>query len=270
MAVVSWNHGDFTLTSPLGSMTLPAALLLPDQCSAGTNLRVNTESVPSGDGSIFHPRFKDGYQMHVTLQLLQSGAVAVDTDLQTLYDELMSHLEAMIDGDGRIQWPIAGGGNDRMLDAIRTLEIPGPSGGLPKQFAFAVESPFPYAIDAPQTTTTLVDGTPVTVTRVGSAKKFWPVAKANGPITGTFTLENLTTGEQLQYDATLPGASGIASGHYAEIDFFKKTVTLDGNVSFLEEGVVWSGADFWALAVGANSIKLTGAGGQLLYNEAWA
>jgi len=268
MAVASWSR-QFTITSSLGTLVIDPTLLDPAQCSAGAGLRVTTDDVPSGDGAIFHPRFKSGYQMHVGLQLLSSGAIAVDSTLQTLYDLLMSHLEAMIDTDGRIQWQIAGGGNDRMLDAIRTLEMPGPAGGLPKQFAFAVESPFPYALDAPQTTTTLVAATPVTVTRVGSAKKFWPVAKVNGPVTA-FTLENLTSGEQLQYNGALPGASAIASGHYAEIDFFKKTVTLDGNVSFLEEGVVWSGAKFWALNLGANSIKLTGAGGQLLWNEAWA
>lgn len=275
MAVVRWTS-DFTLTTPLGELDIAAAMLDIEQCAAGVGIRAGSDPVAGGDGAIFHgPRFKGGYQMHLVLRLIEDGEMLVDAALQEFYDELMAHLDAILDEDGRIEWTVAGVDEmdaplpNRMLDRIRTLEVPGPSGGLPKRFAFSVETPLPYVMDAPETTTELSDGVPVTLDRGGSARGFLPVARVDGPAT-TFTLTNNTTGLLVEYDSTRPGGVALAGGDYAEIDFVKKTVTLNGDVTFLEEGVVWETADFWPLVRGAQQIQLDGADGRLLWQPAWA
>jgi hypothetical protein len=269
VAVVSWTR-DFTLTSALGDLTIPAGLLIPGESAIGINVRNADYSAPAQPGTIIGPRFKDGYQAHLVLNMQNdAGSIAVDADLQDLYDTLMGHLEAMFETNGRLQWAVAGGGDDRMLDRVRTLEMPGASGGLPKKFEFTLQCPRPHAMDAPEQTTELSDSTPVTISRDGSAQEFKPVAHVLGPV-DTFQLKNTTLGLMVSYDSSLPGASSIASGHFAEIDFLAETVTLDGDVGFLEEGVVWDETDFWGLVKGDNVIELDGAGGELLWNVPWA
>lgn len=274
MAVARWTS-DFTLTSYLGSLSIPAEMLVAEACAAGVDLRTQTTALPSDDGNTLRQRFKGGYQMHLVLQLLADGVVLFDADLQTFYDELMRHLDALEEYDGRISWEVPGGGDDRMIDNIRTLERPGPAGALFKQFSFAVESPFPYAMDASQTTTELTDGTPVTVTRVGSAKAFKPVAHITGPVTGAVTIKNNTLGLEFPIDVTLPGASALASGDFYEIDFFRKKITYGhtggpADLDFVDEVVDWPNADWWPLVPGANVVELVGASGSMLWNEAWA
>lgn len=267
MAVVTWRV-DFTLTSPLGTLTIPKVMLDATRCSSGAGLRVTDDDVPSGDGAIFHQRFKSGYQMTVGLNLYGSAVVMVGTELQAFYDTLMGHLDALVDNDGRISWTVSGG-NDRMLLDIRTRQMPAVSAGVPvlREFTFAVESPYPYAMDAADTTTPLPPGSTVAINRGGSAKGFFPVAKAYGPASA-FSFLNLTSGATMSYGASFPGATSLTSGHYAEIDFFKKTVTLDGDVAFLSEGVDWANSDFWPLTVGSQSVKMTGAASSSLIWQA--
>lgn len=274
MAVVRWSS-DFTLTSYLGSLAIPAAMLIPGNCSSGVDLRITSDPVPAEDGAIFRRRFKNSYQIHLSLQLIADGAPQTDAGLQSFYDELMAHLDALLEYDGRISWPVAGGGSDRMLEDVRTLERPGPTGTLPKQFDFSLESPFPYAWDAPETDTPLVDSTPVTVTRVGSAKEFWPVVQVPGAISSAFQLKNTTLGLEVDYDPSLPGAPPVDASHLIEFDFFRKTAVLKlistgAAVDFLDEGVVWIDSDFWPLVPGANVIELDGADGTLKWQDAWA
>lgn len=268
MAVVSWTR-DFTLTSSLGDLVIPAEMLDPNQSTADTALRITTDTVPGQDGATFHRRFKNGYQMTVALIAQAGGLLMLGDDLQEFYDTLMGHLDALIDDGGRISWT-PDGADPRMLDAIQTLQMPLPSGMLPKQIVFAVESPFPYAITAAETDTELTDGMPVTISRGGSAKEFFPVFEVAGPV-DSFTVRNNTTGLQVGYDSSQPGASSIASSKFAELDHFRKTVVNKPSpLAFLEEGVVWLGADFFPLVKGDNEIEIDGASGTMKWNEAWA
>lgn len=271
MPVPTWTTA-FELQTDAGNLTLfdgsaaDGFVPIPDQCDVGADLRVNTENIPQADGSLFHRRYRRGMVMRFTAQVMDGGAVAQGSARAAAIDELRLHLNALQNGDGRIVWAVPGGA-DRMLDRIRLLERLSYGGGLLKQVSFMVESPFPYALtEAEQTIATIT--TTGTITNAGNADTY-PVWKVNGASTA-FTLENTTTGLKIEYDSTLPGASAIASGHYVEIDTFRNTAYLDGDVANRKAGIDLLLTDFFPLVPGENDIEITGATVDALVNDAWA
>lgn len=270
MPVPSWT-APFSLTSPLGSLTLQDGVTLdgyvadPTQCDVGTDLRVQTDDIPQGDGGIIHRRYRKGMILHYVCDLYDSGAPSFGAARQTKLDTLMKHLEAIRNADGRISWTPDSGGA-RMLDAVRLLEKPSYHGALQKTVAFALESPFPYALTAAQQSLATITTT-LTITNNGNASVF-PVWKVNGASTA-FTLTNTTSGLAIVYDSTRPGAAAIASGHYAEIDSFRNTVYLDGSGANLKPGINILSSDFFPLVPGANVITISGATVDPLVNDGW-
>lgn len=277
-SVASWH-----LTSTLGTYTRilaeddgagPFWRVVPDQCDAGADLRVQDDPLPQTDGYEIHPHFRNGFQLRMALQPYDGGAIAIDSVRRQLWENLNAHLEAIRNADGRLQWRPSGYSDDRILDNIRLIERSAVSGsGIVKTVTFAVASRFPYYIDFTQQDIAL----PATVTNAGNAA-FHPVVKVHGPITTGFTLSSSTdldeegNPKQLIYDTSLPNAPTIASGHYIEFDFFRNTATLDGNVNFTPEaGIDWSNSDWFEILKGANAIGFTGDGtAELLNNNAWA
>lgn len=244
-------------------------------------IRATTDNLAQADGSVLHTRWKTGLVASLTVHYLQtlgadeSYVPACGATLREMHDDLMLHLNAIrqLNGTQRLLWVptdySTGGGLERMLDDIELLTWAEPvRDGTETGVTFSIECPYPYAIDSVQTLTSIASGGSSTLTNSGSSD-FLPVMKAYGP-TSAFTITNSTTGLAVEYDSTRPGASSIAGGHYAELDFFRGTITLDGNVSFLDAGLVPTTTDFFPLAHGANQILASGAAIDVLWNLAWS
>jgi hypothetical protein len=273
-----FNQQQYVGTTPLGYFNLD-----PSRCSAGAGRRITRTNLAQKDGEIVHRKFKSGYVVELNCQLWeQSGAQGVPACggvLREMGDLLDLHLNAIENADGRLEWspsewpvgttpPV-----DRMLDDVRAL---GPSGQGSESFVsvavekdpegpltvvtFALLTPLPYVMDAPETTTVITAGG--TLTNGGNAD-FYPVVKVHGP-TNTFTITNTSVTDEvgnpleIHYDAGLPGANSILSGHYAELDLFRNTVYLDGNSTNLKAGIDVLNSDFFPLAPGANVLTVGG------------
>lgn len=265
------------------------------------SLRVTSDPISQADGSVLHPRWKTGlaaqlriaYWVHVDVNTSAQSADSADEpacgdNLRFMHERLVSALNSIRQNSGavqRLQWQPTGYGDLRMLDQIQLLAWPDPAydlDGGEASVGFSVESPFPYAIDATQTTT-LVGGSSGTAScnNVGTAA-FSPVVKVNGPVLSGFTLTNLSDLDELGaarkivYDATRPGSLAIPGGQYAELDFFRGTIFLNGSGANLAAGLDPTLSDFWHLLTnaelgGPNRITLTGApSGSILWNNAWA
>lgn len=245
------------------------------------SLRVTQDAMSQRDGSVLHPRFKTGLVASFSLEYLIGVAGSLDTqpacdsDLRTMHEMLTGALNSIRDlgpTNQRLSWSPSGAG-DRMLDFIQALAWTEPSivDGVTR-VALSVESPFPYAIDVTQTETDISDGAgPTTLTNDGTAD-FYPVMKVLGPTTA-FTITNTTTGLAVVYDSTRPGAAAISSGDYAEIDFFRGTIFLNGSSSDLIAGLDPTSTDLFPLVYeggGVNDIEITGADVQILWNRAWS
>jgi hypothetical protein len=261
------------LIVPAGYKIVPAAL------------RYTSDPLSQADGGVPHPSWKDGVVASFSVAYVMGdkgqGGPACGVDLREMDDLLSAFLDelrfpsASFDQQ-RLYWTPSGteygpgaGGNQRMLTNILTSAWPAPVEGVigyevPVEFA----SPFPYAIDSVQQLISIADGDSVTVDNTGTSD-FKPVIKAHGPFT-SFGITNATTGGFIQYDGARPGAASVDSGQYAEIDFFRGTVTLDGAVTFLDAGVDPSVSDFWPLVKGTNVIEPIGADIDVLYNVPWS
>lgn len=259
-------------------------------CTSGASMRVARDDLPQASGEIKHQHYKAGYEMHLRVEMWETigeaGKPAWRELLDQMCDLLQLHLNSIVgedpllDADGRIQWtPDGVGVVDRMLNPIRLLEPPIFSNdGALTTVTFAVLSDRPYAWDAPETTTTITGSATSTLTNDGTAP-FYPVVKVHGPFT-TFTLRNNTVldlnGQPLAliYDSSLPGAHSVGPGHYIEIDFWRNTVYLDGNVSNYKAGIDIAASDFWPISPGANAIQMTGGftgtSTDILWQNAWA
>lgn len=292
-AVYDWAD-PFTLTTPYGTLLInqwdPTVegwyVLDKEGCDSGTELRVIRDDEPQISGEVVHQHYKSGYEMRLRLELWEGGASAPPTGpacnekLTTMADYLQLCLGAIlgddpfIDSDGRIQWTPEGASEDRMLDRIRLLTKPQQSDvqGF-VQYEFSVLTPFPYAMDAPEVTTNLVDGVTSLLTNDGTSK-FWPVVKVNGP-TNFFILVNADYLDldgnpvSFTFDASLPGAVPIGPGHYVELGFFRNTAYLDGNGRNMKDGIDLVASDFFPLVPGDNNLTLTGASGEVLWQNAW-
>jgi hypothetical protein len=289
--IVEWDN-DWDLISPFGTLGLNKLvpyksgelgyyLLDPARCQAGAARRITRDNIAQADGEITHRKFKTGYAIELNIQLWETlTQPACGGVLRQMADLLDLHLNAIENTDGRLvwtptDWPQGGASppGRRILDKARSL---GPSGsGAGGGFVavvtekdtespltsvtFAVLSPLPYVMDLTQTTTQLYP-TGAVIYNDGNAN-MWPVIKIHGPCTKV-TIQNLDALDengnvlQLVYDSTLPGAVAIASGHYAELDFFRNTIYLDGTGANLKAGINVLQTDFWPIVPGPNAINI--------------
>lgn len=280
--IADWSRLE-DLTTDAGTLTLNAAsgnryLALNPRCDAGADLRVTFDNMPQADGQMNHRQYLTGYKMRLAFAFWKDGAPACGGDAQTMLDDLGEHIDALRNPTGttRIVWTPEGMAS-RMVNEIVLMErcvvTTEPRGDEGIVVAtFAVVSPFPYEMsEAEQTPATLTGGTGLgtTLTNDGNTA-FYPVFKVYGP-TWEFWLYNLTTGKQLHYDGSLPGASMIGTSEYIEIDMFRGTVVLNGDedAGYIA-GIDIEETDFWTLVPGANAVALVGANtATVLWNDAW-
>lgn len=306
--ILEWDNA-WQLTTPEGNLpinqlasvgTTPLGYYILDRtrCSAGVARRITRTNLPQADGEITHRKFKAGFVLELNVQFWETiGSEAVPAcggTLREMGDLLDLHLNAIENADGRIQWePTTWPGTgptlgQRMVDKCRAL---GPSGqggdsgfvsvvvehdaeGPLVNATFALLSPLPYAMDVEQITTHMTTG--ATLTNLGTTN-FFPVMQVHGPATG-FAITNTSVTDEfgnelsLVYDSTLPGAVPIASGHYAEIDFFRQTIYLDGHFANLKAGINVTLSDFFPLVPGANVLAVApyaGTGIDVLWQSAY-
>jgi hypothetical protein len=283
-----------TLQTPFMNIDINTAsgnryIVQPDTYTIVPSMRVTQDNISQADGSVLHPRWKTG--LVATMKLAFYGGTGGDSDdapacgsqLRVMGEDLagaLTSIQRLTGAAQRLVWQPTGYGDMRMLDQIQVLSWLQPEydlEGVETAVTFAVESPFPYAIDATENTTmmgTTSAGGSVVITQAGNTK-FSPVVRVNGPTT-VFTLTNLSDLDELgnpleiHYDSTRPGAHSIAGGHYAEIDFFRGTVYLDGSGTNLIAGIDPTVSDFFHLVPGDNYLQIVGADCSVLWNNAWA
>jgi len=279
-AILEWAV-PFSIQSSKGTLTLndeanPSGLflVLQEGCEATRRLRVVTDDIPQADGQINHQRFTAGYEIQLLVALWKDRSEpACDQQAREMGEELMLHLNCMLNDTGRLFWTPTGLGDQRLLDEARTRECGaftfGPSGVGDARLQFRFDSPFPYVYDFTQLTVSLEASTPQNITNQGNVD-FWPVVKVYGPTTA-FSIENETISQAIVYDSSLPGAVDIGVGEYMEFDFFRNTAYLNGTGASGKPGIDMTLSDFWPLQAGvANSIEISGADGDVLYNHAYA
>lgn len=266
----------------------------PDSYKMIPSLRVTQDNISQEDGSVLHPRWKSGMTtvMQVALNIMddpdEGGSKefkpACGADLREMGEELVLHLNAIrrLAADvQRLYWTPTDYGDQRLLQDIMLLAIWDPSydlGGIENLISFAVESPFPYAIDFTQESIEIVNDATVAVTNAGNSP-FSPVMQVTGPGGGATTdFQILTDGDpdpdgnarRVVYDSTRPGGVAIPAGHYAEIDFFQGTIFKDGSGADLIAGINPEQTDFFHLNPGVNNIQASGCDITVLNNNAWA
>jgi len=277
-AVPKWASPiQFDVTNPYNGTlilnVLSDRLYLLDQenCSFDITVRSTTDDVPQADGSILHHRFLTGTQMQLAIQLWESAdTVACDALLAEMVGDLTGAFRSLLnagDNAGRLTWQVDGG-NDRILDDIRLLAYPaftmsGPLGIV----TVTIDSQYPYAQDLTQQLTTITDGNTAVLANTGSAD-YLPVFQVSNLSGSTFTLENVTTGIEFNYNDALPGGIAITGANYAEIDTFRNTIFLNGSGANLKAGVVQLSSDYWALVAGNNTVGITGADVDILWAPA--
>lgn len=288
MSIVEWDCIPFDFVTPQGQMdwNIPAApgdplyLLVKESCQAVSAQRVTKDNIPQKDGSILHKRFRTGYEITFKINYYETteqpacGAVLVD-----MHDVMMRHLRSVLNESGRVIYTPSGQAA-RFFDEVRWLRevVTEVQTGL-TAVTFALDTPFPYALDFAQIETE-IDTSPTTLTNLGSAPMF-PVIRVDGPTCG-FTIINYDNlddqgnPKQFIYDADFPGAQCIGAGDYAEIDTFRDTIYLNGDEDNLKDGVDIENSDFFELVVGDNDIVVLGEGTEpaptvtFLWAAAWA
>lgn len=271
--IANWSNLT-KLTTPSGTLDLNAAagdryLTLNERCDSGADLRTTFDNIPEADGQLNHRQYLTGYKMRLALGLVVDQESACGQDAWQMLDALAVHIDELRNptGDTRIVWH-PDGLAERMIDQIVLMEKPvvtvePTSSDSIVTVTFGVVSPFPYEMsEAEQTPASIAASATETLTNTGTTQ-FWPVFKVNGA-TSTFTITNAATGLQIVYDGT-----AIAGGHYAEIDCFRGTIYLDGDGANLLNGIDFLNTDFFALVPGANDITITGAGCDVLWNDAY-
>ncbi len=291
MPNIEWDKAQ-TLINPYEdvSFNVPIAtsgrtFLIQDDYKIVPSLRVSQDNRAQADGSVLHPRFKTGLVATFSVEYVigveindDTGTLEVeaacDTDLREMHELLtgaLNSIRTLTPNDQRLKWSPSGAG-DRILDFVQALAWTDPSvvEGITR-VSLALESPFPYAVDLSQNDDTITDGSSMTLTNDGTADSF-PVMKVMGP-TSLFTITNVTTGLEVVWDSSRPGVSAIGGGDYAEIDFFRGTIFLNGSSSDLIAGFDPTQTDIFPLVYiggGVNDISVVGADVEVLWNRAWS
>lgn len=95
-------------------------------------------------------------------------------------------------------------------------------------------------------------GTPgITAVNAGTAETY-PVTRIYGPMAGPLILANITTGEQIVWDADMI----IAAGQFLQIDHGFGEITRNGIAPVDATGLDVTQTDFWPLEPGDNSVAL--------------
>lgn len=233
---------------------------------ASSAIRGPVDDLPQHDGGQLHRFFRSATYVTMRGEIHATGFTArrqSEDKLRGYTDRLLRPTNAELVASCRLRFTPSGYSDERLIDAMQ-LQLPvAITGDFLKQFEFTLASPYPYAIDLTQTTTAFAASATHTITNNGNATVY-PVIQVDGAFSAA-TIANTTTGQSIVF-----AAAGVAGGHYAEIDCFRKTVFLDGS------GVNLLGKiDFTAttlglgLVPGANSITFTGAGGRIYWNHGW-
>lgn len=297
--MIEWGSIPFRLETDVGTLYFndtsgsgPLYGLIDNGCRATRTLRAPIDQIPQGDGEIFHKRFRNGTEIELHVALWESPQTpACDQQLREMYEELVAHLDSMVNGGGRLIWQPSGYSDERMLDAARYLTpiTREDGGGAIVGVKFTLDSPFPYVIDKTQVddpeghtspsgaSSILVQaGVPKTITLPEFSAPFFPVMQVNGPLVGDFTIENESVTDEwgdplvFVYDSTRAGAIGIIGGDYAEIDTFRETIYLNGNETNMKPGVDPEVTDFFYLKPGDNVITSDSVDVDFLVNYAWS
>lgn len=283
MPIAEWENL-FSLESPIGTLVLNDQdnsrgfgfyVTVKEEAESGTDVRATGDPVPQGFGTIWHRGFANGYVVKMPIQYwVNKDLVASECTsptAQEMEDNLMRHYRALMNGGGRLTY-LPQGLPDRILDSLYAIAKPTlteTNVGTATVLTFGSE--FPYLIDFTQITTSIDSGTPTaTLTNNGSAP-FYPVFKVYGPFDG-FTLSNNTTGLEIVYDDSLPGAVAVGGGDYIEISTFRNTVYLNGSGASRKAGIDILDSDFFALEVGDNEIETGGTDTpavDILWQAAW-
>ena len=268
--------------------------VMPAASESYADLRITKDDIPQQDGSILHEEFAAGYVVKLTLQYWEQNdppctpvtQPACDAAAVRAHDRMMLHYRSLLNGPtaGRLIYQPTDQ-NARMFDQLRLAErmqvSVDPQTASLVTVAFAMHSPYPYALDFAQTTTVLTDASPTTIITNDGTAPMYPVLRVYGP-TDYFSVTNESVldaqGNPLTfiYDAALPGAPSIGSTEYVEIIMFNGTVVLNGDEDSIISGMVLLESDFWFLRVGDNQITVEGVGTfpapdcEILWQNAWA
>lgn len=266
-----------------------SGIYLLDQkaCAANFDVRSTKLDVPQGDGAILPERFVTGAVIDLNVQLWGSDSKpACDAVLETMLDDLTGAVRSLLnagDNQGRLAWEVAAGAS-RMVDDVRMLTYPRfTMDGPTPVVVFTLDSRFPYAVTEADTTTNCLDGDEVIITNAGTAD-YYPVFMVNRTWNGvswdvgtsavdSFTIQNLTTGLDFNFDDSLPGGPEISADHFAEINCFTNTiyemdVAADPGTN-LKASVVQLTSEYIPLVMGSNVFKITGADMAVLWANAY-
>lgn len=302
MPNVEWDRPHFLVT-PLGTLALNSPsgyryLIESDGYQIVPSLRVTQDNISQEDGAILHPRWKTGLcaiiklVYHKTPGATGSDAVSVYSgaesepacgeDLRIMHDTLMAHLDSIrqnVSDAQKLTWTPTSYSGNREMHNIQLLSWPVPAfdlNGTECGVQFTVESPFPYAVDSADETTSISNGGSSNIVQDGSAS-FNPVVKANGPFTGMsiYNMDDLDPdGNPLgvAYDGTRDGAVAVAGGKYILLNFFEGRATLFPDLVDVTAGLDPATTDFWKLrSFGRdNNILVAGCDVDVLWNNAWS
>lgn len=269
MLIPDFSDVPFVIRTPIGDLDfngdedqLYRYVLIKEGCRVGASVRATVDNIPQASGEIHHPRAQEGVGMVLQTEFWSHGERACGQVLQTMCDNLMAHLVALLNADdGRVLWTPEGFGQ-RMITQARWLEGVQPSwDGSMLRVSFAIDSPFPYAISALQAAP-VISGSG-TVTNGGNTD-FKPVLQLAGPFTTAEIVNESVVDEngdplRIVYDGSRPGAAAIGSGNILEIDTFKDSAYLGiggppGDDSNRKAGIDLGQSDFFPIAPGANTI----------------
>lgn len=297
--VPDWTQ-EFRLTNPYTTarggnwltfnVQTESGIYLLDQqaCAINFDVRSTKIDVPQGDGAILPERFITGAVADLSVQLWKTtGEPACDASIVTMLDDLVGATRSLLnagDNQGRLAWDVPGGFVERMVDDVRLLTYPrftfqGPAPVV----VFTIDSKFPYAMDEADTITNCLDGDEVVITNEGTAD-YYPVFFVNRTWNGaswdvgssaidTFTIQNLTTGLDFNFDDALPGGQEISANHYAGIDTFVNTIyefdVAEDPGTNLDPSVVQLASEYIPIVMGSNTFKITGADMAVLWANAY-
>lgn len=262
MPVANWNV-PATLASVYGDLALNQAtghryLLVNAECDMWQDTRIQQLNIPQGDGSLVQERFWTGTRLKLVVSLWADDDVACESDLTAMTDTLAKWAGSMLKAawSGRFLWEPEGAAI-RLLDYMQlTQRMQWDYSNADVRAVLLFDSPFPYAMDYTQQSTSTSGG--MVLNNTGNTT-FFPVFKVTGG--GAFTLSNDTIGQSIVYTG---GYSG-----YAEIDTFRNTIYENGNGANLKDGLDVENSDFFGLVPGNNVISISGGTVEALWQAAW-
>lgn len=274
--LIAPNDDDLILNDHANANGLGYFLTSRDNAEAGTDIRSTGDPVPQGFGTIWHRCFANGYVVTMPIELwVDQNQVANCTttpSAQLMLDNLLRFYRRMMDGGGRILYNPSNSGT-RLLDALYAIDKPVVVEGVATTtVTLRFGSEFPYMVDFDQNDDFIDSGSPtITLTNDGSSPMY-PVFKVYGAF-DDFVLANTTTGAQIVYDDTLPGAVSVGGGDHIEILTFRNTVYLNGSGASRKAGIDIETSEFFALEVGDNALQITSSGTaptvEILWAPAW-